>query len=333
MNAYKTRLITIGILLLMALVFTPSNSKASFTHRIVFESTNGGSTWTPHDLYIMNSDGTNQVNLTDTPEIDDHYPVFSPDGTKIAFHAGGGLWDSQIYVMNADGTNKVNITNLPGTYSCCPDWSPDGQKITFTSTRSGDWEIYVMNADGSNPQNLTNSPGFDHISFFSPDGTKLLFSSQRATPELNQVYVMGADGSNPTRLTHTDNLFSGTGNWSPDGTKIAYFSGDLIGCGGEDCYEIYIMNADGSNPVRLTFDNQTDFLPKWSPDGTQLVYFKRFGAYYGWYDYEIYTINIDGSNETRLTYYPGEDAYPSWEPDGLQFSGLKYSFLPLISHP
>src|SRR5262245_21919585 len=97
-------------------------------------------------------------------------------------------------------------------------------KIAFTSKRDGNLEIYVMNADGTNPVRLTNNPADDFGAVFSPDGSKIAFTSTRDGGEENWgIFVMNADGSNQTRLTDNTarNSFP---SWSPDGSKISFTS-------------------------------------------------------------------------------------------------------------
>jgi tol-pal system beta propeller repeat protein TolB len=104
-----------------------------------------------YDIWVMNADGTNQKNLTDSPELDEYEPDWSPDGAKIAFTNGSS---SDIWVINADGSRRVNLTNTPSVGDDHPAWSPNGNKIAFESR--GD--ISKMNADGSRQVNLTNTP-------------------------------------------------------------------------------------------------------------------------------------------------------------------------------
>jgi TolB protein len=108
----------------------------------------------------MNSDGTNQVNLTNNPAADD-VPSWSPDGTKIAFRSyrDGNL---EIYVMNPDGTNQTRLTNNPA-HDGQPSWLPDGTKIAFQSYRDGNGEIYIMNPDGTDQTRLTTSSPADSL--------------------------------------------------------------------------------------------------------------------------------------------------------------------------
>src|SRR5262245_20047218 len=98
-----------------------------------------------YEIYVMNSNGTGQTNLTNNAA-SDQLPAWSPDGNKIAFESTRDGNTSEIYVMNADGTGQTRLThNAASDYG--PVWSPDGSKIAFVSSRDGNDEIYVMNAD------------------------------------------------------------------------------------------------------------------------------------------------------------------------------------------
>src|SRR5215216_3888182 len=223
-----------------------------------------------HKINTMNSDGSGVLQLTPAGGFFDHYSVWSPDGTKIAFGRATFTDKSQIYVMNADGSNQTRITNNSASDKQ-PTWSPDGTKIAFVSDRDGNDEIYVMNADGSNQTRLTNNSAFDLDPAWSPDGTKIAFTSSRAFPEPTggthfEIYSMGVDGSNPVRLTNNSSLDAGP-SWSPDGTKIAFIALRL------GLPLVYVMNSDGSNQVNITQSATLDSAdPEWSPDGTTTAF-------------------------------------------------------------
>src|SRR5439155_8058403 len=154
--------------------------------------------------------------------------------------------------MNADGSNQKQLTN--SGYDYFPTWSPDSSRIAFHSTRDdpsgNNVEIYSMNADGSNQTRLTNNPRFDALPEWSPDGTRIVFKSLRDNN--SNIYVMNADGTSQTRLTnYTEGYDVVSPIFSPDGMRIMFsygydFAGELI------TSQIYVMNADGSNLVRLT---------------------------------------------------------------------------------
>ena len=216
------------------------------------------------EIYLMNADGSNPINLTQVPERADGVSSWSPDGGQIAFTSAtlfndDILANSDIFVMDADGANPINLTNHDALDET-PDWSPDGKRIAFSSDRDGNWEIYVMNTDGTNPINLTNHPAKDGRPDWSPDGNRIAFTSDHDGNL--EIYVMNADGTNPINLTNhpaEDNSAS----WSLDGTRIAFDSDrhrdrDIN-------WEIYVMNADGTNPINLTKNRALDINPSWGP--------------------------------------------------------------------
>jgi Tol biopolymer transport system component len=122
-------------------------------------------TWSPdgstiafmrdYDIWVMSADGTNQKNLTSSPDLSEYEPNWSPDGTKIVFEKWGGeLANTDIFVINADGSGLRNLTNTPTLGEDYPAFSPNGRKLAFTE--HGD--LWVMNADGTTRHNLTNTP-------------------------------------------------------------------------------------------------------------------------------------------------------------------------------
>lgn len=114
-----------------------------------------------YDIFIMNSDGTGLVNLTNSSS-HDLLGAWSPDGSKIAFKS-----NNDIYVINSDGSNSINLTNN-SAYDHSPSWSPDGSMISFISDRKGNRDVFIMNSDGTGVQNITNSSGNEHRPYWSP---------------------------------------------------------------------------------------------------------------------------------------------------------------------
>lgn len=282
------------ILMLSAIrLINPPTAKAQDAQKaqIAFVSDRDGN----NEIYVMDADGDNQLNLTHDPAFDSD-PTWSPDGKMIAFYSARG-GSPEIYVMDADGNNLRNITNNPASDSY-PAWSSDSKMIAFASTRDGPWEIYVMDADGNNPRRLTNNPAWDLLPEWSPDGKMIAFSSNRDGNY--EIYVMDADGNNIRNLTNNPTDDSQPA-WSPDGQKII-FTSYRDGNG-----EIYIMDADGNNLRNLTNNPTADAAPSWSPDGKEIAFCSARDG-----NAEIYVMDADGKNQRNLTSNPANDAYQSW---------------------
>jgi len=145
-------------------------------------------------IYVMNTDGSEQVQLTNIPG-DDMHPSWSPDGSKIIF---GSNMHGGITMIDLDKKARINLT--PQKSDWAPQWSPDGTKIVFYSRHNGNRDIYVMNADGTNRVNLTKHSAEDVFPCWSPDGKKILFHSDRDGN--NEIYIMDVDGTNLKNLTN-----------------------------------------------------------------------------------------------------------------------------------
>jgi hypothetical protein len=171
-----------------------------------------------HDIYTMNLDGSNQINLTNTPDLNEMHPDFSPDGSQICFSRdshGRPKPASGIYVMDADGSDPTLLAGESGAGQC--DWSPDGRKMAFNRNAGvhGLPDVCVMNADGSGQMNLTNSNSDTELDpDWSPDGTKITFESNRdgAYPD---IYTMDPDGSDVAQLTTNSGVSDMDPNWQP----------------------------------------------------------------------------------------------------------------------
>jgi Tol biopolymer transport system component len=259
--------------------------------KIVFVSLRDGG----REIYIMDADGANQRRLTNDSALRDNYntdPTLSPDGTKIAYGHRDASGNDGLRTMNVDGTDQRLLINPPNE-AYTPRWSPDGRKLVYYNFNSN---IFTINADGTG---VTQIPGTGAGSEpdFSANGTKIVY---RNNADLD-IYTINTDGSGKTRLTNTPGVKEFQPRWSPDGTKILYYT-ETVGAPPQ----ILVMNADGTRSSTVISGNQI-YNPSWSPDGKKVVYAQLYGS-----PSEIFRVNLDGTGVSKLTNNTTEDSNPSW---------------------
>ncbi len=167
----------------------------------------------PLDIYKLNVSSAKVVNLTRSPNENDDWPSFSPDGKKILFSSARGDQDnrvSDIYIMDADGRNEVNLTNHPAGDST-PEWSPDGKRIAFKSSpriRSNEekgHDIYLMNADGSEVERLTTDARWKTVRSWSPDSKWILTGIQLPWDDNRyQIHRVHVETKQIVKITRAD---------------------------------------------------------------------------------------------------------------------------------
>lgn len=207
------------------------------------------------------------------------------------------------------------------------DWSPDGKSLVFESTLDGKYSIYVINVDGSGLRRLTVDTANNEQPRWSPDGTRIVFSSDRASGHLD-IYVMNADGSGQTRLTSLPGGGYYRSSFSPDGRMIAFQ-------GRHDNREVrdhvFAMMSDGTGLRQVSDTAYGAEDPRWSRDGeaitfTQVPYAKRFWAEMQQADRvaaragrRMVSVRPDGSGLEVMPQVAGTsagDSYPVWSRDG-----------------
>jgi TolB protein len=277
-------------------VWSPVGSKIAFLSRQALDGSNAGNS--SPNIWVISADGSGGVPLTKLTAggAGSFQPAWSPDGSKIVFGSSRALDGSNaantnstenIWVMNADGSNATPLTKLTAVRadSFRPTWSPDGSKIAFNSTRALDgsdatnapnstWNIWVMKADGSSQVPLTKITAATADSVgpapWSPDGTKVLFESERALDGSDatdisnsnltwNIWVVNSDGSGATPLTKLTGFASAASHepvWWPGGGKILFASGRALdgsnAANTNGTRNIWVMNADGSAAIPLT---------------------------------------------------------------------------------
>lgn len=176
--------------------------------------------------------------------------------------------------------------------------------VAYVDNLNGDRDIFLLDLRHNLTVNLTQHPADDSAPVWSPDGTQLIFHSNRN--EQSGLYMMSASGR------HLYLLIADNANypaWSPDGTQIAFRSNR------DGNQELYTIQTDGTNLRRLTHQIASDNLPAWSPDSTQIAFYSNLSG-----NGDVYLINADGTNMRQLTTHRNEDTYPRWSPDGTQIA-------------
>jgi len=218
----------------------------------------------------------------ESPEIKDVSPVWSPTGQRVAFVCY--CWQKPEWSLS-----ELN----PFTWKMKPYYGP------FKSPESAKLaEICTMDADGNNRVRLTDNRVEDSRPVWSPDGHYIAFMSRHNN---GGIYVMDAEGDNLIKLTSGGEKPA----WSPDGQYITFVAWDDVDS------EIYIIEADGGHPIKLTDNQDQDTNPAWSPDGQHLAFCSDRDG-----DFEIYIMNADGSDQVKLTDNDTDDCNPAWSPNG-----------------
>ncbi len=259
------------------------------------------------------------------PNIDVSYTLaWSPKGDRLAFVSG----DTDIYTVNADGSG---LTKQFAGESCKATnfeivWFSNSQKVVFarscdgfTSDTPGSQSLYTSDTSGIKKTKLVRNwevggrPAKTEISsefYISPDGQQVAFIKDK------NIYKMNYDGSGMTKLTQSPGEYTSGGSelvWSPDRTKIAFFSGTY------PQQQIYTINADGTNLKNLTNNPQNQVYSVklfWSPDSSRIAYYEGKAGDLSGEKQDIYAIDINGPTAQNLTQKPGNYDTLSWSPDG-----------------
>jgi Tol biopolymer transport system component len=285
------------------------------------------------DICLMDPANPGVVqNLTDNAEASyDEKPIWSPDGSKVAFvsdfkegenHHG----ERNVFVMPvAGGEDTINLATQISDFK--PEgktiddlaWSPDGSRIAFTrGNNSGDDKVWVENADGTSvfPLEIGGGGAKRHPSW-SPDSAKIAYAVVKNEPE--QIFIASSLGG------FGQPLANGKGhepNWSPDGSRIAF---DAYKSLSSSFVDLHVVNADGSGtPLIVTPSLQTEWTYNaWSPDGGRIAYRATPSN-----EQSVYRVmNADGGNDHPLA-SPGlgNARSASWSPDGSKiiYEGIAY---------
>lgn len=265
------------------------------------------------DLCVMDTEG-HQIRhiLQPDPTTRISNPSWAPDSNHIIYRQ-----DFRIFIIDDNGNNVVNVPQDRFKHGFLPAWSPKRTQIgyieivTTSQPPPNPLQIYMMDLTKENVTALTSGGDEDRIPLaWHPNGQKILFITLSLIGQEilgSDIFIMDSSGENITNLTQTPEIVEMYAGWSPDGGQIV-FDREV----GEDESAIFIMEADGQNPQRLTFEPVLNYAPSWSPDGNKIAFLSyRNGTH------RIYTMDTNGQNVQQITHHGREfDGPPAWSPDG-----------------
>ncbi|MEP6946799.1 MAG: hypothetical protein ABJA02_12840 [Acidobacteriota bacterium] len=288
------------------LTFGGENAEAYFSFdgkQLIFQSKRDGRAC--DQIYSMNIDGSN-VKMVSNGEGRTTCAYFFKGGKKVLYastfggsrecppdpdRSHGYVWpvyaDYDIYTATPDGKNIKNLTHSPG-YDAEATISPDGKTIVFTSERDGDLDLYSMDLNGKHVKRLTDAVGYDGGAFFSPDSKQIVYRrSAQETPEAIATYK---------------------------GLLARHLIVPIV-------FEIWVMNADGSNKHQVTNLGSGSFAPFFTPDGKKIIFCTNYfdenkGDQKKQPNFDLVLINVDGTGIERITYNASFDGFPMFSPDG-----------------
>ena len=244
-----------------------------------------------------------------------HSPVWTPDGREIIFSAAGDA-DQGLWRVAASGASAARRLVMVGGGAWSPSISSDGQRLVYEhrTMRSSLWRVGVGAPDGA-AERITSSTRGEAWPSYSPDGTRIAFSSDRSGSL--EIWMADADGSGSVKMTSLEQFSVGP-EWSPDGRWIVFQSS------GETGSQLYVVGAAGGVSRPLTDGQEDELQPSWSPDG-EWIYFmsSRSGTK------QIWRVPAEGGEAVQVTHGGGEFARVSPDGSELYFTRGIYGSLEL----
>jgi eukaryotic-like serine/threonine-protein kinase len=279
----------------------------------------------PDALFALSVESGEKRRLTIPPASGrDYNPAFSPDGRRLAFvraalrGSGAFMESADVYVLNLSGgvTPKGEPKHLTAAqYTSRLAFTADGREILFCSGTGFRPSLSRIASDGSDrPQQLTSIGEGVSDPAISRQGRRLAYARASDVSHIWRLEAPGphgktdAAGSNKTTPFATSAHNEVDPDFSPDGKRIAFASGRSSRLGNR---EIWVCDADGSNPVQLTFLDATAGTPRWSPDGERIAFDSDLDG-----NWSIYVISANGGKPRRMTSGPANNDAPSWSRDG-----------------
>jgi TolB protein len=266
---------------------------------IVFRANYGGS----FDLYRMDTNANNIVNLTNTPALEERYARISPDKQKIAFIRGdvNGLF--RPYLMDIDGENLVHLSNIhPGSRIGFIDWAPNGEQVVVNSYWDGDAEIYTYDLSTNQATQLTFNSANDWVPQWSPADNWIAYQSDESG--VFKINLIHPDGSGKHLLLPNAQLEEKYPSFSPDGARVLFYGRDFYGT-----WDLFIADLSGTNLLRLTnTPGINEHYGCWSPNGEEILFTWSDGLNKG-----LYLFDLHGGGITPLLDSPySNEEFPHW---------------------
>jgi serine/threonine protein kinase len=237
----------------------------------------------------------------------DSYPKFSPDGSKIAFLRNLSYSITELYTISSNGGDEKRLT-FDKLQVGSEAWTQDGKEIVFTSNRSGNTTLWRIPFGGGSPTSVAGSGDNIGNITIAKKGYSLAYSRGGESANIWRLNLgkPSSETNVPTELISSSEGFQTEVEYSPDG-KYIVFSSDRSGS-----HEIWRCNADGSNPMELTFfGGPSAGSAQWSPDGQFITFDSRAKG-----NGNIYVINSNGGTPRLLTSGKSENNIPRWSRDG-----------------
>jgi serine/threonine protein kinase len=267
-------------------------------------------------IYLINLDGTGEVQLTNLPE-GACQPAWTPDGTQLLFispcsssrdtYQGSSMW---LIDVDANGatSDSLQLPTAPGG-DFDPAISPDGERVAFTSLRGNRKQVWVMNLDGTNLLRLSAEIAWDSEPAWSPTGNQLAFSTTRGG--VIEVWIMSDVGGDDTRFSRASGQYEDThADWSLDGKTIVFERG----VGSVPRIYMSLFEDRGTIASQVCPEGQRSVQPmaepSMSPDGFWVV----FETWPDGSNHNIAIMNISCLGFTELTTSSAYDFDPAWRP-------------------
>jgi eukaryotic-like serine/threonine-protein kinase len=209
--------------------------------------------------------------------------AWTRDGSAVVYDGVKGP-SSGLSRAAVDGSHAPEAIDVAENLSFGPALAGSRDRLAFTHL---DWDTDIYRFEAGRPvQLVTGSSFYDADPRLSPDGHRVAFTSARAGGQVNDIWVTEADGSNPRQLTKGLGVHQGSPDWSPDGRQIVFDSP-----GDDSRAHVFIIDADGGAPRRLTMEAGEQVRPTWSHDG-RWIYFSGF--------HDIWRVPVSGGVSERI---------------------------------